>query len=94
MGVNIDALLTAFGVSSIAIGLALQDTLSNVFAGLGLLVDNALTVGSLITLENGQNGKVEDIGWRTTRILLESNDVLIISNIKISQSVTIRADKQ
>lgn len=89
-GVRIQALLTAFGVGGLAVGFALQDTLSNVFAGLGLLLDRAITVGSQITLEGGQNGKVEDIGWRTTRIRLESNDILIIPNTKLSQSIAIR----
>ena len=97
IGVKIEALLTALGVGGIAVGLALQDTLSNVFAGIGLLIDRAITIGSKVALENGQNGIVEDIGWRTTRIRLESNDTFnYIINIKISQCVTVRknmADK-
>lgn len=93
LGVKIEALLTALGVGGLAVSLALQDTLSNVFAGIGLLIDRSIDLGDQIKLEGGQEGTVEDIGWRTTRLRMTSSDLLVIPNIKLAQSISIRKTK-
>lgn len=90
LGVRIEPLLTAFGVGGLAIGLALQDTLSNVFAGLGMLIDRSIDIGDAIKLENGMEGTVLDIGWRTTRLRMDSRDLMVVPNIKLAQTIAIR----
>ena len=75
------------GVGGLAVALALQDTLSNFFAGLHLLIEQPIRVGDFIKLETGQEGIVEDISWRTTRIRMPSNDLVILPNSKLTQSV-------
>lgn len=87
LGVSITPILTALGVGGLAVALALQDTLSNFFAGLHLLMDKPLRVGDFVKLESGQEGYVEDIGWRTTRIRLLPNNMVIIPNNKVTQSI-------
>jgi small-conductance mechanosensitive channel len=87
LGVSITPILTALGVGGLAVALALQDTLSNFFAGLHLLMDKPLRVGDFVKLESGQEGYVEDIGWRTTRIRMLPNNMVIIPNNKITQSI-------
>ena len=87
LGVSITPILTALGVGGLAVALALQDTLSNFFAGLHLLMDEPIRVGDFVKLESGQEGYVEDIGWRTTRIRMLPNNIVIIPNNKITQSV-------
>jgi small-conductance mechanosensitive channel len=87
LGVSITPILTALGVGGLAVALALQDTLSNFFAGLHLLMDKPLRVGDFVKLESGQEGYVEDIGWRTTRIRMLPNNTVIIPNNKITQSI-------
>lgn len=87
LGISISPLLTAVGIGGLATALALQDTLSNVFGGFHLLADKPIRVGDLIRLENGMEGVVEDIGWRSTRIRSETQDLIIVPNAKLAQSI-------
>lgn len=87
LGVSIAPLITAMGVGGLALALALQDTLSNLFAGMHILMEKAIRVGDFIRLETGQEGYVEDITWRTTRIRMLPNNIVVIPNNKLSQSV-------
>lgn len=87
MGVSITPLITALGVGGLAVALALQDTLANLFAGLHILVERSIRVGDFIRLETGQEGYVEDITWRTTRIKMLPNNIVVIPNSKLSQSI-------
>jgi small-conductance mechanosensitive channel len=87
LGVSITPLITALGVGGLAVALALQDTLANLFAGIHILVEKAIRVGDFIKLETGQEGYVEDITWRTTRIRMLPNNIVVIPNSKLSQSV-------
>jgi small-conductance mechanosensitive channel len=86
LGVAITPILTALGVGGLAVALALQDTLSNLFAGVHLLADKPIRVGDFIRLDSGVEGVVEDIGWRSTRIRLLPNNLVIVPNAKIAQS--------
>lgn len=87
LGVSITPMLTALGVGGLAVALALQETLSNFFAGVHLLMEKSIRVGDLVKLESGQEGYVVDIGWRTTRIRMLPNNMVIIPNNKITQSI-------
>jgi len=87
LGVSITPLITALGVGGLAVALALQDTLANLFAGIHILVEKSIRVGDFIKLETGQEGYVEDITWRTTRVRMLPNNTVIIPNSKLSQSV-------
>lgn len=87
MGISIAPLLTALGVGGLAVALALQDTLANLFAGIHILVERSIRVGDFIRLESGQEGYVDDITWRTTRIRMLPNNIVVIPNNKLSQSV-------
>jgi small-conductance mechanosensitive channel len=87
LGISITPLLTALGVGGLAVALALQDTLANLFAGIHILMEKAIRVGDFVKLETGQEGYVEDITWRTTRIRMLPNNVVVIPNSKLSQSV-------
>jgi len=87
LGVSVTPILTALGVGGLAVALALQETLSNFFAGLHLLMERPIRVGDFIKLESGQEGYVEDIGWRTTRVRMLPNNIVIIPNNKITQSI-------
>jgi small-conductance mechanosensitive channel len=87
IGISIAPIITALGVGGLAMALALQDTLSNLFAGIHILAEHTIRVGDFIRLENGQEGFVEDISWRTTRIRMQSENMVIVPNSKLSQSV-------
>ena len=87
LGISITPVITALGVGGLAVALALQDTLSNLFAGLHILMEKPIRIGDFIKLESGQEGYVTDIGWRTTRIRMLPNNLVIIPNNKLAQSI-------
>lgn len=87
LGVDITAFLATLGVGGLAVALALQDTLSNFFAGFYLSIAGQIRVGDFIQLESGQRGYVTDIGWRATTLRERSNNLIVIPNNKLSQSI-------
>ncbi|HSL92336.1 MAG TPA: mechanosensitive ion channel family protein [Candidatus Limnocylindrales bacterium] len=86
-GISITPILTALGVGGLAVALALQDTLANLFAGIYILAEKSIRVGDFVRLESGQEGTIEDITWRTTRIRMLPNNMVVIPNHKLTQSV-------
>ncbi len=86
LGISIAPLITALGVGGLAVALALQDTLANLFAGFHLLIEKSIRVGDFIKLESGHEGYVDDITWRTSRIKTLSNNTVMIPNKKLAQS--------
>ena len=87
LGISIAPLLTALGVGGLAVALALQDTLANLFAGVHVLIERSIRVGDFIRLESGQEGYVDDITWRTTRVRMLPNNIVVVPNSKLAQSV-------
>lgn len=87
--IEINPLLAAFGLGGLAIGLALQNTLSNFFAGLHIITDRPINFGDYIEIEGGTSGFVEDIGWRSTRVRTLPNTLVIVPNSKLAESVII-----
>jgi small-conductance mechanosensitive channel len=84
--IDITPLIAGVGLGALAIGLALQSTLSNFFAGVHLLSDKPINVGDFIELDENTSGIVEDIGWRSTRIRMLTDNLLIIPNSKLAES--------
>lgn len=87
LGVDITPLLTALGIGGLAVALALQDTLTNLFAGLHILIARQIHLGQRIKLDSGEEGYVTDIGWRNSTLRTPSNHLVIIPNAKLSQSI-------
>lgn len=86
MNVDVSPLLTGGAVGGLIIGLALQETLSNLFAGFFMNIDHLIKEGDLIRLETGEEGFVSEIGWRYTKIRLLTNNLILIPNSKLSQN--------
>jgi small-conductance mechanosensitive channel len=87
--VNIAPLLAALGVGGLALALALQDTLTNFFAGIHILIEEPIALGASIRLSSGEEGKVTDIGWRTTRLRDGNGNVVVIPNTKITSGILV-----
>ena len=79
-GVDVNSLVVSLGVGSLAVGLAAQDTLANMFAGFTLLLDRPFRVGERIQLSSGEVGDVEAIGLRATRVKTPDETLLVIPN--------------
>ena len=84
-GINIGPLLAGLGIAGLAIALALQPTLSNVFSGISLVIDGTFRVGDVIKIGE-QMGEVYKIGLRTTRIKSFDNEMIIIPNSVMANS--------
>ncbi|WP_055534364.1 mechanosensitive ion channel family protein [Streptomyces graminilatus] len=80
LGISIAPMLTALGVGGLAVALALQDTLANLFAGIHILASKTVQPGDYIKLSSGEEGYVVDINWRQTTIRQLSNNLVIIPN--------------
>jgi len=87
LGVKITPLLGALGVGGLAVALAMQDTLSNFFAGLQILATKKVKPGDFIQLETGQEGYVVDIDWRHTSIRQLPNNMILVPNAKLADSI-------
>jgi small-conductance mechanosensitive channel len=86
VGVQITPILTALGVGGIAVALALQDTLANLFAGIHLLADRPIRLGDYVEVADNAEGFVVDIGWRATRIRSLSNTIIVVPNQTVSRA--------
>ncbi|ADR19363.1 mechanosensitive ion channel family protein [Calditerrivibrio nitroreducens] len=92
LGISITPIITALGVGGLAVALALKDTLANLFSGIHILMERAIKVGDFIRMDNGVEGFVEDITWRTTRIKTVQNNFIIVPNEKLVQSIVTNFD--
>lgn len=89
LGISITPLLATLGIGGLAVALALQDTLSNLFAGFHTVIARQIRVGDYVKLETGEEGYVTDITWRTTKIRMLPNNVVLVPNAKLTQAIII-----
>lgn len=87
LGIQVTALVAAFGIGGLAVAFALQGTLSEFFAGIYIMSDRPVRVGDYIELESGRKGYVIDVGWRSTRIRELPNNVIVVPNSKLAGSI-------
>ncbi len=93
LGVSITPMLTALGVGGLAVALALQEPLANFFAGFFLTLAGQIRVGDFVRLDSGQEGFVTDFSWRSTRLRMLANNLVIVPNAKLAQAVIINHDR-
>ncbi len=87
LGISISPILAGLGIGGLAVALALQDTLSNLIAGLQIILSRQLKPGDYVQLNSGEEGYVVDITWRNTTIRELADNLIIIPNSKLSQSI-------
>src|SRR5881397_1151266 len=92
LGIHITPILTALGVGGLAVALALQDSLANLFAGMHLLADKPIRVGDYVKIADTTEGYVVDIGWRSTRVRMLQNTVVVVPNKKVAESIITNYD--
>lgn len=85
--ISVTPMLTALGVGGLAVALALQDTLSNLFAGFYVSLAGQVRVGDYIKLETGDEGYVTDISWRSTTLRALPNNLIVVPNSKLAQVI-------
>lgn len=87
LDISVTPILTALGVGGLAVALALQEPLSNLFSGLQLIASQQLKIGDFIRLDTGDEGVIRDIAWRSTTILTLPANIIIVPNHKLATMI-------
>ena len=87
LGISISPILAGLGIGGLAVALAVQPTLSNFFAGTYVVTEGELKAGDFIELDGGPSGYVESVGWRSTKIRSRFNNLVIIPNSRMAESI-------
>ena len=85
--INISPLIAGLGLSGLAVALAIQPTLSNLFAGTYVMTEGAVSPGDYIELEGGIAGYVMDVGWRSVRIRTWGNNMVVVPNSRFAENI-------
>jgi len=93
LGISITPILTTLGIGGLAVALALQDTLANLFSGLNILLSKQVHIGDYIRIDASNEGYISDISWRNTTIKTTSNNLIIIPNSKLSTLIVTNFSK-
>jgi small-conductance mechanosensitive channel len=86
-GYEITPMLTVLGVGGLAVALALQDPLSNLFAGVFVSIAGFIRIGDYVRLDSGAEGYVLDFNWRSARLRQLSDNLLEVPNAKLAQAI-------
>jgi small-conductance mechanosensitive channel len=89
LGLSITPMLTALGVGGLAVALALQEPLANFFAGVFITLGGQIRLGDYIKLDSGQEGYVADFSWRSTRLRMLPNNLVVVPNAKLAQAIVV-----
>lgn len=87
LGISIAPVITALGIGGLAVALALQDTLANLFAGVHILAARQVRPGDYVLLDTGEEGFVMDVTWRQTTIRQLPNNLVIVPNSKLAAAI-------
>lgn len=88
LGIQVTALITGLGIGGLAVALALQDTLSNLFSGFQIILARQVQSGDFVRLDTGEEGYIEDIQWRNTTIRSHIDDhEIIVPNAKLANTI-------
>ncbi|MGE3513490.1 MAG: mechanosensitive ion channel family protein [Vicinamibacterales bacterium] len=89
LGISITPMLTALGVGGLAVALALQEPLANFFAGVFITLAGQIRVGDYVKLDTGQEGQVVDFSWRSTRLRMLANNLILVPNARLAQAIVV-----
>ena len=87
MDINISPLIAGLGLGGLAVALAIQPTLANLFAGTYVMTEGVISTGDYIELESGMAGYVVEVGWRSTRIRTWGNNLVVVPNSKFAETI-------
>ena len=87
LNINISPLIAGLGIGGLAIALAIQPTLANLFAGTYTMTEGAISPGDYIELEGGTAGYVVEVGWRSTRIRTWRNNLVVVPNARFAETI-------
>ena len=87
LNINISPLIAALGLGGLAVALALQPTLANLFAGTYVMTEGVIAPEDYVSLEGGITGYVVEVGWRSTRIRTWENNLVVVPNNRFAETI-------
>jgi small-conductance mechanosensitive channel len=87
IGISIGPILATLGVGSLAIALALQETLKNTLSGFFVVIDKPLEVGDYVKLSTGQEGWLTQLGWRSSKFRMMNDNVVVVPNSQLIDAI-------
>ena len=87
MDINISPLIAGLGLGGLAVALAIQPTLANLFAGTYVMTEGVISTGDYIELEGGMAGYVVEVGWRSTLIRTWGNNLVVVPNARFAETI-------
>ena len=87
LGISISPLIAGLGLGGLAVALAIQPTLANLFAGTYVMTEGVVSSGDYVDLEGSISGYVVEVGWRSTRIRTWSNNLVVVPNSKFAETI-------
>jgi small-conductance mechanosensitive channel len=84
-GADLGGFLTALGVGSLVLGLALQDSLGNIFSGVALLFEQPIRLGDWVEV-GGKEGRVVEVNWRAVHLLNGNDDLIVVPNSELGKT--------
>jgi small-conductance mechanosensitive channel len=87
LGISIAPILATLGIGGLAVALALKDTLSNFFSGFHIVASKQIRVGDYLKLSSAEEGYVNDINWRTTKIRTLDGNLVLVPNAKLTEMI-------
>ena len=93
LGINITPLVAGLGIAGLAVALALQPTLGNLFAGTYVVSEGVINVGDYIEMSDGTAGFVTDVSWRSTRIHTITDNLVVVPNSLFAETVITNFNK-
>ncbi len=87
LGISVTPLLTTMGLGGLAVAFGLRETLANLFSGMNFMLAGNINVGDFVKLGSGDEGYVEDIQWRVTRVRTLLDTIVVIPNSQLADSI-------
>ena len=87
IGISIGPILATLGIGSLAIALALQETVKNTLSGFFVVVDKPLEVGDYVKLSTGQEGWLTQLGWRSSKFRMMNDNIVVVPNSLLVDSI-------
>lgn len=87
IGISIAPILATLGIGSLAIALALQETVKNTLSGFFVIIDQPLQVGDYVKLSSGQEGWLTQIGWRSSKFRMMNDNLVVVPNSQLVDTI-------
>jgi len=87
VGISIGPIVATLGIGSLAIALALQETVKNTLSGFFVVIDKPLQMGDYVKLASGQEGWLTEIGWRSSKFRMMNDNVVVVPNSQLVDAI-------